>query len=180
MRGLHEASRPLTVVFPAAGLAVAGGGAEQTSSFFVNAAMVMSGYQLVYAGLVTLGMAGVFYGIGKLTIGEPLLKAWDVKSADASRESFGEHALIDQPWTRVALLLGAFSAFYFLVHFTHEKELREKVMHKPDAALRRRLAVRATYLDMYAPDEEGAAGRAAGAAHAVARRVRHGLGFNVP
>src|SRR5215211_1847005 len=43
VRGLHEASRPLTVVFPAAGLAVAGGGAEQTSSFFVNAAMVMSG-----------------------------------------------------------------------------------------------------------------------------------------
>src|SRR5215211_6115689 len=36
VRGLHEASRPLTVVFPAAGLAVAGGGAEQTSSFFVR------------------------------------------------------------------------------------------------------------------------------------------------
>jgi RNA polymerase sigma factor (sigma-70 family) len=36
VRGLHEASHPLTVVFPAAGLAVAGGGAEQTSSFFVR------------------------------------------------------------------------------------------------------------------------------------------------
>ena len=34
VRGLHEASRPLTVVFPAAGLAVASGGAEQANSLF--------------------------------------------------------------------------------------------------------------------------------------------------
>jgi RNA polymerase sigma factor (sigma-70 family) len=36
MRGLHDASRPLTVVFPAAGLAVAGGGAEQANGLFVR------------------------------------------------------------------------------------------------------------------------------------------------
>jgi RNA polymerase sigma factor (sigma-70 family) len=36
MRGLHDASRPLTVVFPAAGLVVAGAGAEHTGSFFVR------------------------------------------------------------------------------------------------------------------------------------------------
>jgi RNA polymerase sigma factor (sigma-70 family) len=36
VRGLHEASRPLSVVFPAAGLVVANAGAEQTSSFFVR------------------------------------------------------------------------------------------------------------------------------------------------
>jgi hypothetical protein len=36
VRGLREASRPLAVVFPAVGLAVAGGGAEQTGSFFVR------------------------------------------------------------------------------------------------------------------------------------------------
>jgi RNA polymerase sigma factor (sigma-70 family) len=36
VRGLHDASRPLTVVFPAAGLVVAGGGAEQTSGLFVR------------------------------------------------------------------------------------------------------------------------------------------------
>jgi putative zinc finger protein len=36
VRGLHEASRPLSVVFPAAGLAVASGGAEHTGSFFVR------------------------------------------------------------------------------------------------------------------------------------------------
>jgi hypothetical protein len=35
VRGLHDASRPLAVVFPA-GLAVAAGGAEQTHSFFVR------------------------------------------------------------------------------------------------------------------------------------------------
>lgn len=36
VRGLHEASQPLSVVFPAVGLAAASGGAEQTSSFFVR------------------------------------------------------------------------------------------------------------------------------------------------
>jgi hypothetical protein len=36
VRGLHEASRPLTVVFPAAGLAVAAGSAEQAHGLFVR------------------------------------------------------------------------------------------------------------------------------------------------
>jgi hypothetical protein len=36
VRGLHDASRPLTVVFPAVGLAVASGGVEQTHSLFVR------------------------------------------------------------------------------------------------------------------------------------------------
>jgi hypothetical protein len=36
VRGLHDAARSLTVVFPAAGLAVAGGGSEQAHSFFVR------------------------------------------------------------------------------------------------------------------------------------------------
>jgi hypothetical protein len=36
VRGLHDASRPLEVVFPAAGLLVAGAGAEHTGSFFVR------------------------------------------------------------------------------------------------------------------------------------------------
>jgi hypothetical protein len=36
VRGLHDASRPLEVVFPAAGLLVAGAGAEHTGSFFMR------------------------------------------------------------------------------------------------------------------------------------------------
>jgi Putative zinc-finger len=36
VRGLHDASRPLEVVFPAAGLLVARAGAEHTGSFFVR------------------------------------------------------------------------------------------------------------------------------------------------
>jgi RNA polymerase sigma factor (sigma-70 family) len=36
VRGLHDATRPLEVVFPAAGLLVAGGGAEHAGSFFVR------------------------------------------------------------------------------------------------------------------------------------------------
>ena len=36
MRGLHDASQPLTVVFPATALVVANGGVEHTGSFFVR------------------------------------------------------------------------------------------------------------------------------------------------
>jgi RNA polymerase sigma factor (sigma-70 family) len=36
VRGLHDASRPLTVVFPASGLVVASGGAEQAHSLFLR------------------------------------------------------------------------------------------------------------------------------------------------
>jgi hypothetical protein len=36
LRGLHEAAQPLTVVFPAAGLVAASGGAQETGSFFVR------------------------------------------------------------------------------------------------------------------------------------------------
>ncbi len=36
VRGLHDASRPLAVVFPAAGVLVAGAGVEHTGSFFVR------------------------------------------------------------------------------------------------------------------------------------------------
>ena len=36
VRGLHDASRPLAVVFPTAGLLVAGAGAQHTGSFFVR------------------------------------------------------------------------------------------------------------------------------------------------
>jgi RNA polymerase sigma factor (sigma-70 family) len=36
VRGLHDASRPLAVVFPATGLVVAHGGVEHTGSFFVR------------------------------------------------------------------------------------------------------------------------------------------------
>jgi RNA polymerase sigma factor (sigma-70 family) len=36
VRGLHDASRPLAVVFPVAGLAMAGAGVEQASAFFMR------------------------------------------------------------------------------------------------------------------------------------------------
>ena len=36
VRGLHDASRPLAVVFPATGLAVASGGVEQANGLFVR------------------------------------------------------------------------------------------------------------------------------------------------
>jgi RNA polymerase sigma factor (sigma-70 family) len=36
VRGLHDASQPLAIVFPATGLVVANGGVEQTGSFFVR------------------------------------------------------------------------------------------------------------------------------------------------
>jgi hypothetical protein len=44
VRGLHDASRPLTVVFPASGLVVASGGAEQAHGLFVRVYETVSLY----------------------------------------------------------------------------------------------------------------------------------------
>jgi hypothetical protein len=52
----------------------------------------------------------------------------------------------------MALLLGLFSAFYFLVHFTQDSGAREEVMRGPDRELRCRLAVRAAYLQRHVPE----------------------------
>jgi hypothetical protein len=113
---------------------------------FLNASFVMTAYQLIYAALVTVGMSVVFYAIGKLAIDEDLLRSWGV-APGPHMPSFSDRPLLDQPWARVALLLGLFSAFQFLVQFTQDDDLRKNVMAGPDNELKQRFAVRAAYLD---------------------------------
>jgi hypothetical protein len=90
----------------------------------------MSIYQLIFATLVTVLMTVVFYAIGKWTIDGDLLSEWSVKADSDGR--LADLALIDQPWARVAILLGLFSAFYFLVTFTTDDDLRDKVLKTPE------------------------------------------------
>jgi hypothetical protein len=116
----------------------------------LNAAFVMAMYQVLYAFLVTLGMATVFYALGKLSISETLLDTW--ANGLSSHTGFADAKLIDQPWARVSLLLGLFSGFHFVVQFTHDADLRAQVMAGPDRELRRKLAVRLAYADHWPPE----------------------------
>jgi hypothetical protein len=146
-------------------------------SQFLNASLIMGIYQLIFATLVTAVMAAAFYVIGKLTIDDDLLATWSVKPHGGG--SFADLALIDQPWARVAVLLGLFSAFYFLVQFTTDDDLRDKVLSIPDAALKRRFAVRAAYFDHFgfAPAEPS---RVRELVKAVVAKVRGPAGSRTP
>ena len=137
---------------------------------FLNASFLMSIYQLIFATLVTVLMTVVFYAIGKWTIDGDLLSEWSVKAHSGGR--FADLALVDQPWARVAMLLGLFSAFYFLVTFTTDDDLRDKVLKTPDAALKRRFAVRAAYLEQFNCLHEERESRARGAARVLLGRMR--------
>jgi hypothetical protein len=58
---------------------------------------------------------------------------------------------------------------YFLVQFTTDDDLRDKVLRTPDTALKRRFAVRAAHVEHFRPEEHGRLARKA--ATAVARKV---------
>jgi hypothetical protein len=147
-------------------------------SQFLNASFIMSIYQLIFATLVTALMAVAFYVIGKLTIDDGLLETWSVKPHDGGR--FADLALLDQPWARVAVLLGLFSGFYFLVQFTTDDDLRGKVLRTPDTALKSRFAVRAAYIEHFElrPVQRGRWAR--DAAKALARKLRGRAGPRAP
>jgi hypothetical protein len=145
---------------------------------FLNASFLMSIYQLIFATLVTVLMTVVFYAIGKWTIDRDLLSEWSVKAHSGGR--FADLALVDQPWARVAMLLGLFSAFYFLVTFTTDDDLRDKVLKTPDTALKRRFAVRAAYLEQFNCLHEERGSRARGAARVLLGKVRSDSQIGTP
>ena len=70
------------------------------------------------------------------------------------------------------VLLGLFSAFYFLVTFTTDDDLRDKVLKTPDTALKRRFAVRAAYLVRFNCVPEERDSRARKAARVVVEKIR--------
>lgn len=123
----------------------------------VNVLTVMMLYQVIYCTAVGLAMTGVFYGVGLLAVDNEVLTAWDVKVPEermegwaAGADQYGRWPLEDQPWTRIAVLLGAFSALAFVAHVTAGDDERKRFFEGPDKGIKARLAARIVYRDKVA------------------------------
>lgn len=118
----------------------------------INATSVMMVSQLIYCAAIGVFTTVLFYLLAKLAVSSELLVGWQVAVPEerlrdwgAEAEQFGRWPLFNQPWSRVALLLGAFSALAFAAHVASGDGKRETFFSGPDREVRRRLAVRLAY-----------------------------------
>jgi hypothetical protein len=118
----------------------------------VNAASVMMVSQLIYCAAIGVFTTVLFYVLAKLAVPGELLENWQVGVPEERLSEWGVKAdqfsswpLFNQPWSRVALLLGAFSALAYAAHVATNEDERETYFSGPDREVRRRLAVRLAY-----------------------------------
>lgn len=143
----------------------------------INVVTVMMLYQVIYFTVVGVAMSVVFYGVGKLAVDDDTLQTWQVavpdvrsKSWHVSTTDYTHWPFWDQPWTRLALLLGAFSALAFVAHVTAGDDERRRFFEGPDKGIKARLAARIVYRSQLLEDGEVSHGRSR-ARQAGARRL---------
>jgi hypothetical protein len=121
---------------------------------YLNALAVIIVYQLIVLVPIALTAAIVFWGIGKLAVPAPVAAQWVHGDGAGPNETAQLVALTfwEEPWTRVALVLGAFSALYLAVHILSSPDQRKLFFGGADRAMRRRLAVRLAYVWLVPPD----------------------------
>ena len=121
-----------------------------------NVASVMMLYQVIYCAAIGFFTAALFYAVARLAVSGAMLSDWHV-GVPAERLAewgldpkaatrFADWPLSNQPWFRVALLLGAFSALAFAAHVTDGDDKRKTFFSGPDREVKRRLAMRMAYL----------------------------------
>jgi hypothetical protein len=121
---------------------------------YLNALAVIVVYQLIVLLPIAATAAVVFWGIGKLAVPAPVAAQW-VYGDGAGREETAQLLTLTfwgEPWTRVALVLGAFSGLYLAVHILSSPDQRTLFFEGADRAMRRRLAVRLAYVWLVPPD----------------------------
>jgi hypothetical protein len=144
----------------------------------VNALLVMAAYQALVLVPVGLGALLLLWGVGRLAVTTSMAAQW-IYGDNAGKP---EELLVDklsflgEPWTRVPVVLAAFSVLYLSVTLLTNQEQRTYFFSAASEALRQRLAVRVAYrlyLDKPAPaadmaEEEGAASAAMPVQHQLA------------
>jgi hypothetical protein len=122
----------------------------------VNALLVMAAYQALVLVPVGLGALLLFWGVGRLAVTTSMAAQW-IYGDNAGKP---EEILVDklsflgEPWTRVPVVLAAFSVLYLAVTLLTNQEQRTYFFSAASEALRQRLAVRVAYrlyLDKPAP-----------------------------
>jgi hypothetical protein len=117
----------------------------------INALLVIGVYQALVLVPVGIGALLLFWAIGRLAVTDTVAAQW----------VYGDNALVDpkirglerieglpffgEPWTRVPLVLAAFSVLYLTVSLLTNREQRTYFFSAASAALQQRLAVRIAY-----------------------------------
>jgi hypothetical protein len=119
---------------------------------WINAVAVLAVYQaFIFVPLMIAGTA-LFWIIGRLAVRSPVASAWIYGdgSSPALAKALTTRPFFEQPWTRVALLLGAFSLLYVVIQVLSSKDQRREFFRGADAALRLRFALLLAYDAVFA------------------------------
>jgi hypothetical protein len=119
----------------------------------VNLLIVLMVYECLALVPAAVIATVLFFAIGRLAVSPELAAEWVYGDGTdpALGRTFTEAPLWDQPWSRVALLLGALSLLYLAVTVIFDTERRAEFFRGADGALRQRLAMRKVYMEHLAP-----------------------------
>ena len=115
---------------------------------YLNALAVIVVYQLLVLLPIAVMASIVFWVLGRIAVSASVAAEW-VYGDDAGKSEAAQLAartFWEEPWTRVALVLGAFSVLSLAVHILSDPEQRKLFCGRADAALRERLAMRLAYV----------------------------------
>ncbi len=123
---------------------------------WLNAQALMTVYQGFVFFPVTIAAGALYWILGRLAVPPPVAGEWVYgDQAPPSRgEQLALEPFLDQPWTRVAVMMAAFSALYLAVQVLSNPAQRDEFFAGTDRAIRQRLAVRAAYLELVPKDPE--------------------------
>jgi len=125
---------------------------------WLNLIGVLAVYQaFIFVPLMIAG-AAVFWVIGRLAVRASVAGAWIYGDGSSTTlaNALTTRPFFEQPWTRIAVLLGAFSSLYAVVQVLSTKEQRTDFFRGADEALRLRFAVLMAYDAVFATEDDSA------------------------
>jgi hypothetical protein len=113
----------------------------------INALVVIAVYQALVLVPVGLSALLLFWGVGRLAVsnGVAAERIYGDNAGVAEQLRVDRLSLWGEPWTRVPVVIAAFSVLYLAVTLLTSKEHRTYFFSAASEALRQRLAVRVAY-----------------------------------
>jgi hypothetical protein len=117
----------------------------------INALLVIGVYQALVLVPVAIGTLMLFWLVGRLTVSPEVAAQWvygDNALTDPNIKGLDKIeglSLFGEPWTRVPVVLAAFSVLYLTVTLLTNEKQQEYFFSATSAALQQRLAVRIAY-----------------------------------
>jgi hypothetical protein len=118
-----------------------------TSRMRVNALLVIAVYQALVLVPVGVGAMVLFWGVGRLAVPGDVAAQWIYGDnvGPEGAERLANLSFWGEPWTRVPMVLAAFSVLYLTVTLLTSEDERKWFFSAANAALQQRLAIRIAY-----------------------------------